>query len=173
MNSSRERFRTLVCRWGGFTLLFLLMTILETTPGLLRIGSIKPLFILPAALAVAVQEDELNAAFFGAACGLVWDWTAARYAGGFAIEFALVCLLTSMLTRVYLRLNTFSFCLISAGGCWLICSLDFLFSYQMAGFGHGAERYFFYIIPMVIYSAVLSPLSYVCARGIANRFVLE
>ena len=97
----------------------------------------------------------------------------ARYAGGFAIEFALVCLLTSMLTRVYLRLNTFSFCLISAGGCWLICSLDFLFSYQMAGFGHGAERYFFYIIPMVIYSAVLSPLSYVCARGIANRFVLE
>lgn len=173
MNSSSERTRTLVCRWGGFTLLLLLMAVLETVPGFLNIFGIKPLFIVPLALAVAVREDEFNAAFFGAVCGLVWDWVAARYVGGFALELALICLLTSVLTRVYLRVSTFNFCLITAACCWLVCSLDFLFSYEMAGYGHGPERYFFYVIPMVLYSAALSPLAYLTAGFIADRFVLE
>lgn len=173
MNSSSERTRTLVCRWGSYILLLLLMAVLETVPGFLNIFGIKPLFIMPLALAVAVHEDEFNAAFFGALCGLVWDWTAARYVGGFALELAVICLLTSMLTRIYLRVSTFNFCLIAAGCCWAACSLDFLFSYEMAGYGHGVERYFFYLVPMVLYSAALSPLSYLCAGAVANRFVLE
>lgn len=173
MNSSRERVRTLACRWGSYTLLLLLAAVIETIPGFLSLWGIKPLFILPLALAVSVREDELDAAFFGALCGLVWDWTAARYVGGFALELAVICLLTSMLTRVFLRVSTFNFCLITAGCGWLACSLDFLFGYTMAGYEHGAERYFFYLIPMVLYSAALSPLQYLCAGKIADRFAME
>lgn len=173
MNSSIGRTCTLLLRWGSYTVLLLLAAVLETIPGFMNLFEIKPLFILPLALAVSVHEDELNAAFFGTACGLVWDWTAARYAGGFALELAAVCLLISLLTRVFLQIGLFNFCLITAGCCLVVCSLDFVFNFIMVGYGHIARRYFFYILPMVFYSAAISPLEFLTINAVSKYFSLE
>ena len=58
MESRRKRSRSQIIKWVCYTLLMLLCTVLQTTPGLFQLGDAKPLWLLPLALAVAVEEDE-------------------------------------------------------------------------------------------------------------------
>ena len=58
MESRRKRKRSQITKWVCYALLMLLCTVLQTLPGLFRLGEAKPLWLLPLALAVAVEEGE-------------------------------------------------------------------------------------------------------------------
>ena len=92
MESRRKRSRSQIIKWVCYTLLMLLCTVLQTTPGLFQLGDAKPLWLLPLALAVAVEEDEFAGGIFGAVCGLMWDYTAGRTVGMLAFELLVLCL---------------------------------------------------------------------------------
>ena len=81
MESRRKRKRSQIAKWVCYALLMLLCTVLQTLPGLFQLGEAKPLWLLPLALAVAVEEGEFAGGIFGAICGLTWDYTAGRPAG--------------------------------------------------------------------------------------------
>ena len=44
-------------KWGCYILVLLLLYGLQSSPGLLSIGGVKPVFIIPAALFVALFEN--------------------------------------------------------------------------------------------------------------------
>ena len=71
MESRRKRKRSQITKWVCYALLMLLCTVLQTLPGLFRLGEAKPLWLLPLALAVAVEEGEFAGGIFGAVCGLM------------------------------------------------------------------------------------------------------
>ena len=50
MESRRKRSRSQIIKWVCYTLLMLLCTVLQTTPGLFQLGDAKPLWLLPLAL---------------------------------------------------------------------------------------------------------------------------
>ena len=81
MESRFKRNMELAGKWGIYGLLLLAAAVLQTTPGLLNIGSVKPVFILPVCLAVALCEGPYAGALFGAVGGLVWDLSAGRTTG--------------------------------------------------------------------------------------------
>ena len=47
MESRRKRSRSQIIKWVCYTLLMLLCTVLQTTPGLFQLGDAKPLWLLP------------------------------------------------------------------------------------------------------------------------------
>ena len=103
MESRRKRKRSQITKWVCYALLMLLCTVLQTLPGLFRLGEAKPLWLLPLALAVAVEEGEFAGSIFGAVCGLMWDYTAGRTAGMLAFELLLLCFLLSAVMQLYFK----------------------------------------------------------------------
>ena len=51
MESRRKRKRSQITKWVCYALVMLLCTVLQTLPGLFRLGEAKPLWLLPLALA--------------------------------------------------------------------------------------------------------------------------
>lgn len=119
MESRRKRSRSQIIKWVCYTLLMLLCTVLQTTPGLFQLGDAKPLWLLPLALAVAVEEDEFAGGIFGAVCGLMWDYTAGRTVGMLAFELLVLCFLLSAVVQLYFKASAANFVLLALGQvCW-------------------------------------------------------
>ena len=55
----------------------------------------------------------------------------------------------------------------------LVTGMDFMFYYLMPGYSGAMERYLTTVLPMVIYTAVLSPLAMMAVRRVAGHFVPE
>ena len=144
MESRRKRSRSQIIKWVCYTLLMLLCTVLQTTPGLFQLGDAKPLWLLPLALAVAVEEDEFAGGIFGAVCGLMWDYTAGRTVGMLAL-----------------------------GASLLVLSLDWLFFYYMPGYSGAVERYLWFVLPTAVLTIPVCALVFGCVRRIHAEFKID
>ena len=146
MSPYAKRSRPLWIKWVVYSLFLLAALVLQTLPGAGLFG-VKPLFILPLCLTVALVEGEYSGALFAAAAGLLWDWAAGRPLGLLAILLLMVCFLASVLFQVYLRSTAGNFGLLAALAALLILSLDYLFFYIMPGYPGGVQRYLSTVLP--------------------------
>ena len=172
MTSRRKRNLMLAGKWAGYFVLLLLAATLQTTPGFLVLGEIRPVFILPLCLGVAVCEGEYPGAFFGAVGGLLWDFTAGRPGGLLAQELLVVCFGAALLVELSLRLSSRNFVLVSGVCALIVTGVDFLFFYAMPGYAGAAARYFEVVLPIAVFTAALSPTSLWAARQVNRRFAL-
>lgn len=170
METRQKRRRRLIGKWACYALALLLAGVLQATPGFLAIGAVKPVFILPVCLAVAVAEGPWAGAVFGAVGGLLWDLTAGRTAGLLSIGVLLVCFGAAMLLELYLRTNRVNFMLLAGVGCLVLLSADFLFIYLMPGYAGPAARFLGVVLPTSVFTAAISPLAYWLIGRIAARF---
>ena len=79
----------------------------------------------------------------------------------------------AVVVELYLRVNTVNFILVNAACCLLVTGMDFLFYYLMPSYPGATGRFLTQVLPMVIYTAALSPLSMMAVRWVAGRFVPE
>ena len=173
MESRRKRKRSQITKWVCYALLMLLCTVLQTLPGLFRLGEAKPLWLLPLALAVAVEEGEFAGAIFGAVCGLMWDWLAGRTVGMLALELLLLCFALSVLVQVYLQGSTWNFALISTGTALVVLSLDWLFFYYMPGYSWALSRWLTFVLPSAMMTLVPSLMLFSLVRHIYSAFKID
>lgn len=173
MNSKSRRNRILFFRWGSYTVLLLLAAVMQTMPGFLTFWGVKPVFILPLCLAVAVYQEEVDAAFFGVLCGLVWDFTGPRTVGLMAFSLMIACYAVSLIARIYFRVSLLNFAAVCLLVAFVILSLDFLFSYAMRGYEFAWVRYFSRILPMILLTGALSWIWLFPVRRISVHFELD
>ena len=55
--------------------------VLQTTPGFLQIFGVKPFLVIPAVIAIAMQEGEFTGALYGALGGMLCDMGANTFYG--------------------------------------------------------------------------------------------
>lgn len=173
MTSRRRRNARLVGKWMVYLLVLLVSATLQTVPGLLTIGQGRPIFILPLCIAVAVYEGEFSGALFGAVGGLLWDFTAMRVPGLLALGLLILCFFVAILVQMYLRVTVTNFILLCGAAAFLVTGVDFLFYYLMPGYGGAELRYWSVVLPTVVLTALLSPLSMYTVRGIFRRITVE
>lgn len=173
VTSRRKRNLTIIAKWACYIFIVLVAAALQSTPGFLEFGRVKPLFILPVCLAVAIYEREYSGAFFGAFAGLLWDWTAGRVSGLMALGLLVVCFAAAIVVELYLRVNYINFILVNLACCLLVASTDFLFYYIMPGYTGLLRTYLTVVVPMALFSAILSPIAMICVRWVKHRFVVE
>ncbi len=95
--------RYTVVRYFAYSLEYLLLFIIESTPGLLpEIFGGKPMLLIPAAITVALLENELPAMFFGTAAGIITDLAIGQSVGFFAFTLTVVCFFLSRIFREYM-----------------------------------------------------------------------
>ena len=90
-----------------------------------------------------------------------------------ALSLMAICFAAAVVVELYLRVNTVNFILVNAACCLLVTGMDFMFYYLMPGYSGAMERYLTTVLPMVIYTAVLSPLAMMAVRRVAGHFVPE
>ena len=173
MESRRKRSRGQILKRVCYTLLMLLCTVLQTTPGLFQLGDAKPLWLLPLALAVAVEEDEFAGGIFGAVCGLMWDYTAGRTVGMLAFELLVLCFLLSAVVQPYFKASAANFVLLALGASLLVLSLDWLFFYYMPGYAGAALRYIAFVLPSAVLTIPAALLAFWLVQRIHDGFRID
>lgn len=170
MNSARK---LLVAKHIVYTLLLLLLYVVQTTPRLLTLGGVKPLLVVPVAVAIAMYEGEFVGGVYGAVAGILCDTAGGSLFGFNGFFICLFCIAAGLLV-IYLLRNNLLGCLLFVGVALLVRgSIEFLFAYGMWGYDNVWKIYACYTLPTVVYSLAVTPLCYWLVRGIHRRFAPE
>ena len=157
-----------VIRYLAYTLELLVLFMVQETPGLMpAILGARPVLILPAAVSIAMFEEELPAMAFGILGGLFCDFGLSGVLGFHALILGVLCFFVSILSRVYLQINLATAIIT---GFWTIgvtvCAQWFFlyyFSYSMPGYA-----FTHHYLPKYFYTLLFLPLLYLLNQGLSQ-----
>lgn len=159
-----------VFKWGTYLLLILVAYVLQTTTSLFVILGVKPLLLAPLAVCIAMFEGEFAGAVFGALAGLYCDLGAGQLFGSNGLVLMLCCFAAGLLVHVLMR-PTLTACLILSGGTLLVRGLfDFFFNLALWDYDGISRILLTNILPVVLYSLVVTPLFYYVIKKLSLRF---
>lgn len=156
-----ELYRWYILKYGAYTLMALLLFRLQSIPGLLEIGGVRPLPLAALAVLVATMERELPGVLFCIFCGYLCDLYTVAPMGYYMFFLTVLGLICGLVIRNYLQPSLSILAgavLITAFFCRVVL---FLFRYSLAGVAGAAPVLLRYDLPHAVYSAVLAvPLYY-------------
>ena len=156
-----ELYRWYILKYGAYALMALLLFRLQSIPGLLEIGGVRPLPLAALAVLVATMERELPGVLFCIFCGYLCDLYTVAPMGYYMFFLTVLGLICGLVIRNYLQPSLSILAgavLITAFFCRVVL---FLFRYSLAGVAGAAPVLLRYDLPHAVYSAVLAvPLYY-------------
>ena len=156
-----ELYRWYILKYGAYALMALLLFRLQSIPGLLEIGGVRPLPLAALAVLVATMERELPGVLFCIFCGYLCDLYTVAPMGYYMFFLTVLGLICGLVIRNYLQPSLSILAgavLITAFFCRVVL---FLFRYSLAGVADAAPVLLRYDLPHAVYSAVLAvPLYY-------------
>ena len=156
-----ELYRWYILKYGAYALMALLLFRLQSIPGLLEIGGVRPLPLAALAVLVATMERELPGVLFCIFCGYLCDLYTGAPMGYYMFFLTVLGLICGLVIRNYLQPSLSILAgavLITAFFCRVVL---FLFRYSLAGVAGAAPVLLRYDLPHAVYSAVLAvPLYY-------------
>lgn len=159
-------------RCVAYTLEILILYALQQTPQVFPvIFGARPLLMIPAAVTIAMMEDEGTTMGFAVFAGLLLDFSAGGSLGFYAAVLAVLCFVVSRMSHTILRVHMLSAAL---SGLWvtvITVFLGWIFRFVARGYtGAGYAALHFYL-PTCLYTMLLLPLIFIINRGIARTFV--
>ena len=164
--------REKIIRRAVFTLLIVLTALAQHTRFAFppRIGTAQAWLLVPLIAAIAMQETNIAAMFFGVLGGLLWDVASPSMDGYYAIMFCILAFVSSTLASFLLR-RTFSACLFVTGVWLLLFGLThWLFFVALKGIDHPGGILIRYELLSCIYSFCFAPLYYYLVSGLFGLF---
>ena len=156
-----ELYRWYILKYGAYAMMALLLFRLQSIPGLLEIGGVRPLPLAALAVLVATMERELPGVLFCIFCGYLCDLYTVAPMGYYMLLLTVLGLICGLVIRNYLQPSLSILAgavLITAFFCRVVL---FLFRYSLAGVAGAAPVLLRYDLPHAVYSAVLAvPLYY-------------
>lgn len=156
-----ELYRWYILKYGAYALMALLLFRLQSIPGLLEIGGVRPLPLAALAVLVATMERELPGVLFCIFCGYLCDLYTVAPMGYYMFFLTVLGLICGLVIRNYLQPSLSILAgavLITAFFCRVVL---FLFRYSLAGVAGAAPVLLRYDLPHAVYSVVLAvPLYY-------------
>ena len=146
--------------YGFYAVMILLLTALESTPHLFEILGVKPVLLLPFALAVAMHKGEVTGATVATVCGLMFDICINSPFGAYAFFFLFFGVSVGLLSRLLLQKTWFNHAFLVFVSSLLIQFLDFFFNYILYGYSGIGVIFLTHHIPCVIYTTLISPIFY-------------
>ncbi len=157
-------------KWALYSAILFLLLVIQTTPGLFAIKGVKPVWILPLAVFVAVFEGETGGFCFAVATGLAWDSMSDKPLGFSSIILAVCCVVIALLVIFFVKASILNCCILCFGTICAYCFFDFLFFYAIWGTGGLTSIFLTHFLPMIIYTSVVSPLIFLLVKAIASKY---
>ena len=168
--SIKNKKRTYTMKHAAFVVLLLLLYVLQTTPRLFVVMGVKPVLVVPFAIALAMHEGEFIGGVFGIAAGLLCDMGSHSLFGYNAIVFGLVCIGTGLIIIYLMRCNV--------GGCVLFVlvamlfrgTIGYLFAYGIWSYDSAWRIFTGQTLPTALYTAAVTPFLYYPVRAMHRYF---
>lgn len=157
-----------VIRYMAYVLEFLVLFMVQETPGLLpAIFGVRPVLLLPAAVTIAMFEEETPAMSFGILAGLFCDFGLSGMLGFHALVLAVFCYFVSVIARIYFQSNLATALLTGLWTIGLAICAQWLFLYY---FRYSMAEYAFlhHYLPKFFYTMLFVPLLYLLNRGLSQ-----
>ena len=145
-----------ILKWAVYSFVLLLLYTLQASPALFSIHGIKPVFVIPMAVSVALFENEAGAGAFGLAAGLLWDFSAGKLFGFYGMALMVCCVCISLLSMYFMKVNLSNAVILSAATGFLLSLWNFLF-------------YYLKLMLVLIYTVLFSGPIYLLTRLIATH----
>lgn len=153
-------------RWIFYYVLIFFCFIFMTSGTLL-----KPVLLIPVALCIALNNNQIGSAVTGAVCGFLIDISCGKLFGYNAVVLALSCIIVSLLFDLYLRYRFANYIIITSVVSFLLGWLDYKFYYEIWNYDN-VERIFSRItVPVWIYTVISSVFIYLVIKLI-NHFLM-
>lgn len=159
-----------IIKWVIYSLMLYVLLVLQTTPGLFEIKGVKPMLILPLAVFVAVFEGEKGGLFFAIATGILTDLASDKILGFTSIILSVCCIAIALLTIFLVRATLINCCVLCTVTLSIYCLLDYLFYYLIWGYSGTFAILLRHYLPMVVYSAIISPLIFIAVKAVASKY---
>ncbi|MDD2955715.1 MAG: rod shape-determining protein MreD [Oscillospiraceae bacterium] len=160
----RNKIVVLTVKYSLMTLMLILLYALQTTPSLFALWGVRPVLLIPAAVAIAMTEGEFAGGVFGAFCGLLCDLGSQTLFGFNGLILLLCCTGVGLLTIYLMRPSWRSALLYTAAVALLRGLIDFFFSYGMWGYEGVSLILLRETLPVAAYTTAVAPLFYLGAR---------
>jgi rod shape-determining protein MreD len=160
--------RFTVIRWTIFLAMIFIFFIFMCTGNF-----IKPLLLIPMAVCISVNEDELISACTGVLCGLLTDIACDRLFGYNAIILAVSCTVVSLLFSNLLRRNIINVFILSSAITFIQGGIDYLLYYFIWSSEDVSVIYIDIILPSCIITSLSSLLIYSVIRAVRHKFTPE
>ncbi|MEM1485070.1 hypothetical protein V6615_09340 [Oscillospiraceae bacterium PP1C4] len=155
---------------AAYILAIVLIYVAQTTPGFLTVFGVKPNFVIPAAVCIAMLEGEYIGGLYGAFTGLLCDLGGFVLFGFNSIILMVTCVIVGLLTIYMLRSGVINYILLLAGVLLTRGLLDYLLNYVMWGYHDVWMVLAYSILPSIIYTVAASPLVYYLFKWMYERF---
>ncbi len=132
---------------------------------------LKPIILLPTALAIAVNNNQYGSVVTGAVCGFLIDIACGKLFGYNSVLIAFFCIVISLLFELYLRNKFINYMIITAASSYLQCWLDYKFYYQMWNYNNVHLIFRRYTIKIWVYTVISAVIVYFLIR-LVNRFLM-
>lgn len=141
-----------------YSLLLIVFYAMQTTDGAFSFFGIRPLWVIPLAVAIAMCENVLPAAVFGAVSGLLCDLGSQALFGFNGLVMLCGSTSIALLSLFLVKVNWKSALLLGGGLAAARALLEFFFFYLIWGYENIQLIFIHSVLPTFIYTVVLTPL---------------
>ena len=132
---------------------------------------LKPVILVPLALAIAVNNNQYGSVFTGAVCGFLIDIACGKLFGYNAVILAFFCIVVSLVFELYLRNKFVNFMLITAAASYIQCRLDYRFYYKIWNYDNVERIFVHYTLKIWLYTIISAVFVFLIIKLI-NRFLM-
>ncbi len=155
-------------RYLAYTLELLVLFMLQETPGLLpEIYGARPVLVMPAAVTIAMLEEEVPAMAFGILAGLFCDFGYSGVLGFHALVLGVLCFIVSLMVQAYMQVNMVTAFLTGIWTLALTISAQWLFFYYFR-FSEPNYAFLHHYLPKYLYTLLFVPLIHLLNRGLSQ-----
>ena len=151
-------------------LVVFVLFILQGTPGFLSVFGVKPVFLIPFCINLAMLEEENYTLVVYVMAGLLFELSAGRVVGLYTIPLIIACSISMIMVKFIFQPNYRNSMAMSFISTFIILSLDFFFNYIIQGHKGVFIIYFKTVLLCSVYSTLFSVLYYKIIVAIKARF---
>jgi cell shape-determining protein MreD len=148
----------------------IVLYVLGCVPGLFVIGGLKPILVVPAAIAIGMCEDEFSGGLYGALAGLLCDVGSFLLFGFNGFVITIFGAAAGLMVTYLMRCNLLTFLLFVFITLLVRGSLEYFFAYGMWDYPGVGLIYSSTTLPTVFFSTAAAIPVFFVIRLINRRF---
>lgn len=156
-----------------YTVLVLMCYILQETPRLLVVGNVRPIVVISAVTAIAMNEGEFSGGLFGLFGGVLCDTAAFHIFGVAPIFFLTLGCVCGLLVIYLIQPNVRTAFILSGGFALVYGVVAHYLIYGLWGYAGANRLLFIRTLPCAVYTALWGMVAFVFVRWINERFEEE
>ena len=159
-----------IAKYATYSVVLLLLFLIQSAPGLFDIGGIRPMLIVPYVIAISVFEGEVTGGTYALVGGLLCDFTSTMLLGVNAFIFFIFAIITRLLSRYLLRPTIVNGWFFSAVTAIVRAAVEYYLMYSMWGYEYAPMVFWRKLFPVAIYTIVIAPILFYIVRFVYLKF---